>query len=616
MKNNMKRSTVAGLGVAVLLLAAWVFQVFSAEDDLAKVAPSLAALEAPAKPSPTLVIPAQQQSAPLLVEHPAVEVAKAESDESRPLSVQVLHAHESPAVGGRVALYLPDRSLAGEGVLDRDGRWSHPGVDGPVAVFVLGLSTERARFELTLGRGEHTLTLPAGAVLTGQLLVNGLPPGQPFPLALDAVPGDWAALQDHEERPAAPRLAGEVLSKTPGGFYTDANGHFQLSGLAAGSEVQLQWPRFYEPDDSYPLTLPWTVPASGVVLALRRPFMIRGRVLTGEGLPAAEAEITVKLIFSRQVFSSSRVSISLHDAAVANDGRFAIAIGSPFMRGRSAEADAAPIEMNLDLVARSPDGSWVSASLVDEVVTRDHLLGDLVLRPAQRVTLLVVDPQGQPVAGAKVRPESDRGTPAVLETDEAGQVLIDLAVATLELATVVADGFATELVALPTRPPEQPLQVTLTPACAVRLRLRGPWDDEEDPSNEWRFLLSVVADGSAYHDSILSPTWQRQGPDVLRGIPDGFAGLSEVTNLDDGAVEWGWHMGVSELLFEGLRADHPMRFSVRVTGTPDSFGPPPEGMVWESEEIWLGAEERRELVADLRHLQPGKAQGSSPSSPK
>jgi len=149
--------------------------------------------------------------------------------------------------------------------------------------------------------------------------------------------------------------------------------------------------------------------------------------------------------------------------------------------------------------------------------------------------------------------------------------------------------------------------VVLTPACAVRLRLQGPWDDELEPSQDWRFLMSVVAHGSAYHDSVLSPTWQRRGPDDLRGEPDGFAGQSEVNEFGDGSIDRGWYLSIPEMLFDGLRADHPMRFRVQVTGTPDSFGPPPEGVVWESDEIWLGAEEHRELVADLRHLQPGEA---------
>lgn len=105
--------------------------------------------------------------------------------------------------------------------------------------------------------------------------------------------------------------------------------------------------------------------------------------------------------------------------------------------------------------------------------------------------------------------------------------------------------------------PEQPLDVVLSPACAVRLVVLGPWNSEPEPSNEWRFSLSVVARDSAYHDAILSPTWQRKGPDVLRGLPEGF-------------------------------------------------GDPPGGTLWESDEIWLTAGERRDLVADLRSLQPGK----------
>lgn len=292
-----------------------------------------------------------------------------------PLSLRVLHAGGRPAFGGRVALYDAARRLAGEGVLDDGGAWSHSGIDGPVEVFVLGLGPEAARFELNPGRGEHEFTLRAGAWLEGQLLLDGAPPGQPFPLGLDVIIGDYKTLGDREGRPRDAGVPGEVFSSRlyHGGFFTDFDGRFMVSGLQAGSEVSLEWPRLYELDASYPLTLPLTVPASDIVLALRRPFMIRGRVLRPSGVPATDALLSVEIAFARvrepgtpkMIRGGVRVGMSRHDSPVDGEGRFAIAIGDPF-RNKGALA----ITMNLDLVARGPAGSWVDAALVDEVVTR------------------------------------------------------------------------------------------------------------------------------------------------------------------------------------------------------------------------------------------------------
>lgn len=265
--------------------------------------------------------------------------------------------------------------------------------------------------------------------------------------------------------------------------------------------------------------------------------------------------------------------------------------------------------MSLDLVAQGPEANLVRAELIDEFSTRDHDLGDLILAPVQWVTLAVVNPQGQPVVSAKVRPEARRQLQETLLTDNAGQVEINLAVATAGLATIVAKGFATARVELPEHAVDAPIEVILSPACAVLLNLLGPWDDGNVSGDGWRFSMIVVANGSAWHDGLLPPVPGQEffigrGPDPLREPPEAFSGTMGTSKFADGTVEKSWQVNTPTMLFDGLRAGHSLRFRVRVDDAPEAFGEPPEDVLWESANVWLADGERRELVVDLRHLQP------------
>jgi hypothetical protein len=570
---------------------------------LTELPPQLA--DEPATPSQAVPLRAEPS------EREPMRSTAAPPDEPIPLTVVVVHFDRTPAKGGRVELRDEQGALVGEGVLDDEGRWQHPGFDGPAKLLVLGVAAQDDPFEFSHSRGLQFVTLRDGPRLEGLVLVDGAPPATPFPLRVTTVVS--APVRDAHGEPAIrAKIPGELSSIIRRGFLTDAAGRFQFSGMQHGDEVELEWPQGYELDPAYPGPFPLVAPASGVVLALTSPFFIRGRVVHPDGTPAGSARLTMEVkTTERSTSGSSSRSSGYDDAKVAPDGRFAVAV--PSLQGslREDDPDAPESEaptLDVDVVATTEDGSAATGILSDASVGRDHDLGDLVLQPPQLVTLLVIAPDASPVAGAQVRPEARRQTLPPQDTDDEGQVLVDLAAADAGCATIVARGFQTQRVQLPPVAPGHPIQVVLVPSTSVVVEALGPWD-QAGLEDGWRFDMSVVAQESAFHDVLLPPipghaSWQGRGPDPLRESPEGFAGSSGSSSYGDGTREQSWVVGVPRMLFDGLRANHALRIRIEIRDAPEAFGELPEDASWESAEVWVGDGERRELVADLRYLQP------------
>jgi hypothetical protein len=527
------------------------------------------------------------------------------------LKAVVVHFDRTPATGGRVELYDGDGVLRGEGVLDDEGHWHHPGFDDPAGLIVLGLTEEPQRFELSQARGMQYVALRDGPQIEGVVLVDGLPPATPFPLGLSTDVS--APVRDaHGERAIKVRIPGELSGLIHRGFLTDEAGRFLFTGMQVGDEITLKWPTGYQLDPNYPHPFPIVAPATGVVLALQSPFFIRGRVVRRDGTPEPSARVTMKVMTTeRTERGTSTRSHGYTDAAIGPDGRFAAAIPSSLDNSNvdgPEEPTPNPPTLSVDVVASTEDGSTATGLLEDVAVDRDHDLGDLVLQPPLLATLVVIAPDASPVVAARVRPEAQRQTLPFLETDGDGQVVLDLAAADAGCATIVAQGFQTQRVQLPPVAPGHPVQVVLVPSSSVVIEALGPWD-HEGLQDGWRFGMVVAAEESAWHDVLLPPipgheVWRGRGPDPLRPSPEGFAGSSGSSSHGDGTRENSWTMGVPRMVFDGLRANHALRFRVEIRSAPESFGELPDDASWESAEVWLGDGERRVITADLRHLQP------------
>ncbi len=606
--------------LSVLVVAGGIWVALPPAEDAAPVAPSVVRPDAapretmdpaplaeePVDAVPAPLSPAASSSAEPRVEEPPTAAG--------PLVVRVDHAVGRPATGARVALY-DGPTLLGHGVLDVDGRWSHPGDDAAAELFVLGVTPAAARFELSPARGTHALTLPVGAHLEGVVRVDGAPPGTPFPLVLSGLDrvSERVLLEGRDELPPPAARPGELTSSVYDGFLTDGTGRFLVSGLEPGAELSLRWPRTYvleSPDDP---PFPRVVPAEGVVIPLRSPRMLVGRVVHADGRPAVDAEVSATLRYERTGAAVSGMSRGYGGRPVDADGRFRIALHDPFGGVRHLDDDEGEVSgvvLGVDVVADAGPDGVARAGVEDLSVDRDHDLGDLVLERAASVTLLVRAPDGAPVAGALVRAESTLDA-RTEETDAEGRVVVDLGRADLATATIVAPGFHTARVALPEHGADVPLVVRLERTTSVRVVAHGPWDDDPDEDG-WRFEMEVTSSGSPYRIATLPAVPGREVdrlPDALRaelGRPEhGTGRSSSSTSGGDGPCTAGWEMRRPDLLFEDLRADHALRFRIEVVRAPEAYGTLPDDAVWDSGDLWLHAGEQRELVVDLSHLAGG-----------
>lgn len=197
-----------------------------------------------------------------------------------------------------------------------------------------------------------------------------------------------------------------------------------------------------------------------VLDVLRRP-LLRGRVLTPDRTPLANAYVLVDL--TRE---SSR---SIWSASAGPDGRFQ----------RALPADP-PLE--IAITCRGNDGgslqrNWNADSLPPRDAFGDIDLGDLALEPAERASVLVLDPEGAAFEGASVSEIATTGNRTV-ESGPDGRAEVILA-PNVEGFEVLAPGFRRVELARPAAGEELVARLIPTNALIVEaLDAQGrPWPD-------------------------------------------------------------------------------------------------------------------------------------------
>lgn len=422
--------------------------------------------------------------------------AAAPAEGPAPLALTLLESDGESAQGLRAVLV--DRLGAGRvAVSDRDGVLRFEPGAGPGTLYVERRSAFVHCQEIELAAGETELRLPSGLALAGRVLIDGAPPEEPITLELDYD----TRIFDGREPPPPVRDELGVCRRTSA--TTDAAGAFAFRALDPGWSGEMWVPPGYvfagHRSRAQGASLHVRGPQVGLVVEVERLPRVTGRVIGADGrTPVAGAQLLLRAFGGGGPDDEA-------EGSTGEDGRFDLPLDFADPLGLVLEARSPGIqarwERRLDgstdlgdlraeeranvtlsvrdaagtpipgAVARYSDSEIVHGPSADggllEVPARDggasltvgapgwHTVEILpgspsfqvVLEPANRLGLTVLDVEGRPMARAPVRvrapnePFADerRGGVAKPSTDAAGALVLEGVVPGLPLRVEVLD---------------------------------------------------------------------------------------------------------------------------------------------------------------------------------
>ncbi|MCZ6597645.1 MAG: carboxypeptidase-like regulatory domain-containing protein, partial [Planctomycetota bacterium] len=239
--------------------------------------------------------------------------------------------------------------------------------------------------------GEHTVRLPAGAVVAGWVLIHGAPPSETIQLRL------WP--EDDEALEELPRLVRRALnvSKTRISTKTAEDGTFRFAGLDPGWSGSLGWSDGYrlEPEEGEGsnarpfggFSLELDAPREGIELRLEADAKVIGRVVTPEGEPIPNAHVNFRWSRQGSTTSSGR--------SAGRDGRFTF-----YVRG------TLPGTAELTVADKDNAGSRL-VELHMPRGSKTYDAGDVTILRTRVIEFVAQDGAGDPIAGAQARPVSE-----------------------------------------------------------------------------------------------------------------------------------------------------------------------------------------------------------------
>jgi hypothetical protein len=380
---------------------------------------------------------------PTIVPRPFSETEAVEGAASSrgTLEIEVIAPGGSPAANARVVLAREEKLLAAR-TTNAEGIAAMPAGQGEADVTVIPEGAATHRTKIAIDPGRRRIELPPGVSITGRVEVGGEPPRDPVKLRAacrdlpPVIEAAWDAI-DEDLHPA---------------LKISAAGDFELRGLAAGSEWTIL-PRSvgYRLDevrvgDRVDPTI--VAPASGVVIRLTRLPVIRGRVVVAE----TRAPVPKALCMLAASWSTGTVS---QTALAGEDGRFALAVGSPHDRGLSI--------VRVDLTVMGPNRVGTKKVTLEPAPKDDVDLGDVAVPSSRKINYVVRDPAGAPIEGALAR--IDYRVDGSSRTDAQGRGVLTIA-AGVSKVFVGAFRYSIAEVPIPQEPPD-PLPVVLSHAAGL-----------------------------------------------------------------------------------------------------------------------------------------------------
>ncbi|MEW6747810.1 MAG: sigma-70 family RNA polymerase sigma factor [Planctomycetota bacterium] len=363
--------------------------------------------------------------------------------------VEVFHPGNIPAHGAIVCI-MHDDKLAGRRVADIYGTASLPAHDGPVDLYVAGVSTTSFHEPLERAVGRHRVDLPAGAAISGTVYLDGVPAREPVAVGLapyespDRRVHFWDALKASVESRAFCTLQNAQL--------TGPNGSFLFSGLPDGWRGSLRFPECYQHERATE-DLRVVAPATGVIVELSSYPRVTGRIVRAgshDPVPSGRIEFAI-------AHPSSRYTGKLSADA---EGCFEVPLRRPVL------------SLSLDLF--DPQNEAARRLELGEIDHRRDLdLGDVELHVARHISFIARDVHGQPVSGAIAA--LDDGSARSLPTDADGRATIGPVQPDVRVMTVHAHGYRSQPV--PIARDRDSIDVTLEASPLVTVTVRTPDGD-------------------------------------------------------------------------------------------------------------------------------------------
>ncbi len=381
-----------------------------------------------------------------------------ERNRPQPTTIVSVRRADSGSIEGATLLVALENGSVTTHALDDSGRANFDTPTGEVGLLAVVPGVPPASRSMAAGAAAAEIVVARGHEIAGLVRVNGMPPPAGFRIGLRAEDAwyDGSVLSDatREALLTALHVRPYFIPNV-----TDEAGRFVFAGLPDARRIHISLVDLDVHDAAGARAWEVSLGDRGVLLELVRDPHITGRVVSADGIPSADAWVILQWKVNAPPGADRSESPFLHGSMhrrTDDDGRFDIAVpGTEFV--------------TLDLEIQDAEGNGVRTYGAPLQIRRDIDIGDLALGGVRAAKLIVVDEEGDPVAGAAV---FHGGSRIGERTDAEGRTNVRLSDDATSFR-VGAPLYAVTTVRMPASTTE-PLRVVLAKGTFLGLRFRTP----------------------------------------------------------------------------------------------------------------------------------------------